>query len=106
MLVQLQPQAVKEEDDVEVPVAPTHHLLQMHLHHLHKIVSLHLYKLNMLHHHHHYFDGNMCYLVPKSCSVRTRQNFSSIGDSQAQEEGQEVKKEEEIKVFWFKEVKK
>nr|GEV23999.1 hypothetical protein [Tanacetum cinerariifolium] len=38
--------------------------------------------------------------------VGTRQNFLSIGDSQAQEEGQEVKKEEEIKVFWFKKVKK
>nr|GEV50817.1 hypothetical protein [Tanacetum cinerariifolium] len=28
------------------------------------------------------------------------QNCSSIGDSQAQEEGQEVRQEEEIKVFW------
>nr|GEV21482.1 retrovirus-related Pol polyprotein from transposon TNT 1-94 [Tanacetum cinerariifolium] len=53
-----------------------------------------------------YFDGDMCYIVPKSCSIRTRQNCSSIRDSQAQEEGQEVRKEEEIKVFWFKEGRK
>nr|GEX50629.1 hypothetical protein [Tanacetum cinerariifolium] len=45
----------------------------------------------------------MCYIVPKSCLVRTRQNWSSIGNSQAQKEGQEVREEEEIKVFWFEE---
>nr|GEW60468.1 hypothetical protein [Tanacetum cinerariifolium] len=64
MLVQPQPPAAVEEDDVE------------------------------------------CYIVPKSCSVGTRQIFSSIGDFQAREEGQEVREEKEIKVFWFKEVKK
>nr|GFA92763.1 hypothetical protein [Tanacetum cinerariifolium] len=36
----------------------------------------------------------------------TIQNCSSIGDFQAQEEGQEVREEEEIQVFWFKEIKK
>nr|GFC25158.1 hypothetical protein [Tanacetum cinerariifolium] len=48
----------------------------------------------------------MCYIISKSCSVGTRKNYSSIGDSQALEEGQEVRNKEEIKVFWFKEVKK
>nr|GEZ91686.1 xylulose kinase-1 [Tanacetum cinerariifolium] len=48
----------------------------------------------------------MCYIIPKSCSVGTRKNYSSIGDSQALEEGQEVRNKEEIKVFRFKEVKK
>nr|GEV81467.1 uncharacterized mitochondrial protein AtMg00810-like [Tanacetum cinerariifolium] len=48
----------------------------------------------------------ICYIVPKGCSVGRRQNFLSIGDFQAQEEGQEVREAEEIEVFWFKEVKK
>nr|GEZ03879.1 hypothetical protein [Tanacetum cinerariifolium] len=42
-----------------------------------------------------YCDGNMCFIVLKSCSVETRQNYSSIGDSQAQKEGQQIRKEEE-----------
>nr|GEX93813.1 hypothetical protein [Tanacetum cinerariifolium] len=45
---------------------------------------------------------DMCYIVLKGYSVGTRENCSSIKDSQAQEEGQEVREEEEIKVFWFK----
>nr|GEV58761.1 hypothetical protein [Tanacetum cinerariifolium] len=48
----------------------------------------------------------MCYIIPKSCSIRTRQNCSSIGHFLAQEEGQEVREAEEIKVLWFKEIKK
>nr|GFA14286.1 hypothetical protein [Tanacetum cinerariifolium] len=47
----------------------------------------------------------MCYPDPKSCSLRTRQSCLSIRDYQAQAEGQEVRKEEEIKPLWFKEVK-
>nr|GEV55357.1 hypothetical protein [Tanacetum cinerariifolium] len=39
-------------------------------------------------------------------AARTRQSCSSIRDSQAQVEGPEVRKEEEIKALWFKEIKK
>nr|GEV72744.1 putative ribonuclease H-like domain-containing protein [Tanacetum cinerariifolium] len=53
-----------------------------------------------------YSNKDICYIVPKGCCIGTRQNCLSIGDFQAQEEGQEVREEEEIKVFWFKEVKK
>nr|GEV95188.1 putative ribonuclease H-like domain-containing protein [Tanacetum cinerariifolium] len=49
---------------------------------------------------------DMCYIVPKSCSVGTRQICLSIGDFQALKEAQEVREEEDIKVFWFKEIKK
>nr|GEV40574.1 hypothetical protein [Tanacetum cinerariifolium] len=48
----------------------------------------------------------MCYPDPKSYSLRTRQSCSSIKDYQAQVEGQNVRKEEEIKAFWFKEGEK
>nr|GEW80416.1 hypothetical protein [Tanacetum cinerariifolium] len=44
----------------------------------------------------------MCYPDPKSYLFRIRQSCSSIRDYQAQAEGQEVRKEEEIKAFWFK----
>nr|GEW42922.1 hypothetical protein [Tanacetum cinerariifolium] len=50
----VQPQAEVEEDDVDVSAAPTHHLLSMNIHHLYKILSLHLHKLNLLYHHHHH----------------------------------------------------
>nr|GEV72437.1 hypothetical protein [Tanacetum cinerariifolium] len=49
---------------------------------------------------------DMYYIVPKSYLVGTRQSCSSIRDFQAQEEGPEVSEEEEIQVFWFKEIKK
>nr|GEV35274.1 hypothetical protein [Tanacetum cinerariifolium] len=49
------------------------------------------------------FSCSMASVVICLATVGTRQNFSSIGDSQAQEEGQKVREEEEIKVFWFKE---
>nr|GFA61724.1 leucine-rich repeat protein [Tanacetum cinerariifolium] len=40
-----------------------------------------------------------------SHTTRTRQNCSSIRDYQAQAEGKEIREEEEIKAFWFKEIK-
>nr|GEZ47982.1 hypothetical protein [Tanacetum cinerariifolium] len=52
------------------------------------------------------FDSMVRNVDSPSKFLITRQNCSSTGDSQAQKEGQEVREEEEIKVFWFKEVKK
>nr|GEX48577.1 hypothetical protein [Tanacetum cinerariifolium] len=39
----------------------------------------------------------------EGCCIGTRQKCSSVRDYQAQEEGKEIREEEEIKSFWFKE---
>nr|GEZ26335.1 hypothetical protein [Tanacetum cinerariifolium]GEZ37926.1 hypothetical protein [Tanacetum cinerariifolium] len=44
-------------------------------------------------------------MVVKGALFRIRQSCSSVRDYQAQAEGQKVRKEEEIKALWFKEVK-
>nr|GFC86497.1 hypothetical protein [Tanacetum cinerariifolium] len=61
MLVQPQAAAKEEDEEDEVPAAPTPpslhmnlHPLHMNLHQLHMNLLLHLHKLNLLHHHHHH----------------------------------------------------
>nr|GEW89162.1 putative ribonuclease H-like domain-containing protein [Tanacetum cinerariifolium] len=47
----------------------------------------------------------LLHTLMETCATLTRQNCSSIKDYQAQVDGKEIREEEKIKEFWFKEVK-
>nr|GEV39970.1 hypothetical protein [Tanacetum cinerariifolium] len=88
----------EDEDDNEVSVAPTSPSPTPELphHHLHKNLSLHHPKLNMLNHHHHHHYNNLHKLI-------IRQDCSSFRDYQAQAKGQEVREEVQNQAFKIKE---